>query len=548
MSSMKYRPDIDGLRTLAVIPVLLFHAGVSWFNGGYIGVDIFFVISGFLITSIILWEINKGSFSLVDFYQRRIRRIIPALLLVITVTIPFSLYFLSSADFDKYLVSIVASIFFVSNFTFWRDSGYFDSGADEKPLLHTWSLGVEEQYYLVFPLLMLLLWREKTRFIVVGIILIGILSSFFLSLWAGGISPDAAFYLSPFRVWEILVGALAAIIIDKIGKPSSDSLSFLGLLLLIFSFWIISPATPWPSWYTILPCLGVVLILVFTRESSLVYRLLSLKPMVFIGILSYSLYLWHQPILAFIRADSLKHPSQTALLLGLAASFLLAWLSYRFFEKPLRYGFSQSKASSGLFVMLFLWAFLLSGVSLFYVQKGHSEQSVQINDFSPNKGLSTKCDDPDNWNGDCVRGDGDVLNIVWGDSYAMHLIDGIIASNPDVNLIQMTKSSCAPTLELANRRNTERQNDFEACLKHNHNVIEFIRENQSIVKHVVLASPFLYLSNPNFTVDFRGTEQQGSTDILMAALSSTVEELIALDIAVTIVSPPPEQSLMLDAA
>ncbi|MRJ42529.1 MULTISPECIES: acyltransferase family protein [Idiomarina] len=175
MSSLSYRPDIDGLRTIAVIPVLLFHAGVSWFNGGYIGVDIFFVISGFLIASIILAQIDSGRFSLADFYQRRVRRIIPALLLVITVTIPFSFYFLSPGDFEKYLVSIIASIFFVSNFKFWRDSGYFDSGADEKPLLHTWSLGVEEQYYLVFPLLMLLLWRERTKWLAVSLVIIGAL-------------------------------------------------------------------------------------------------------------------------------------------------------------------------------------------------------------------------------------------------------------------------------------------------------------------------------------------------------------------------------------
>ncbi|MRJ42988.1 MULTISPECIES: acyltransferase family protein [Idiomarina] len=363
------------------------------------------------------------------------------------------------------------------------------------------------------------------------------MSSFFLSLWALGISQDAAFYLTPFRVWEILVGALAAVVVNKFGKPNSDVFSLFGLLLLVFSFWLISPATPWPSVYTLLPCIGVILILLYTRKGSLVYRILSVKPMVFIGILSYSLYLWHQPVLAFIRAQSLKEPTALMLLIGLLVSFALAYISYRFFERPLRFGFSNSKHSRRLFLALFVWAALLSTGSIAYI---YATDTVKNEILAPNKGLSAKCDMPDNWSSDCVYGDvKEDVNIVWGDSYAMHLVDGLLANSPNIQLLQMTKSSCAPTIGLANVRNTERSNDFQSCLDHNESVLGYIESNKERIRNVILASPFLYLANPDFVVQLHGVDQQGSWAAMEQGILETLSRLSALNISVTLVAPPP---------
>jgi len=252
---MKYRKEIDGLRAIAVLPVMFFHAGFNIFSGGFIGVDVFFVISGYLITTIILSDQENGNFSLVNFYERRIRRILPALFLVTLITIPFAWNLLPPDELKDYYQSVAAVSLFSSNILFWLESGYFDTLAELKPLLHTWSLAVEEQYYLVFPLLIVLTWRLGKRYILPMLGLIALLS-LLLAQWGSESNPSAAFYLLPTRFWELMIGSIAAFIMyyprnfDKILNVSLTAkqiLSAIGLILICYAATYFNSRTPFPS-------------------------------------------------------------------------------------------------------------------------------------------------------------------------------------------------------------------------------------------------------------------------------------------------------------
>lgn len=255
---MKYRPEIDGLRSVAVLPVILFHAGLGVFSGGYVGVDVFFVISGYLITTIILGQIVEGRFSLLDFYNRRSRRIMPALFLVMGCTIPAAFLLMLPSQFQDFAQSVAAVGIFSSNILFWLESGYFAAAAELKPLLHTWSLAVEEQYYVLFPLLLLGLWRlgARTALMILGAI-------FAASLIASQIlatrAPGANFYLLPSRAWELLAGSLCAIWIMRRGRSGNALLSTLGLALIVASIFIYDSNTPFPSLYALAPVGGTAL-------------------------------------------------------------------------------------------------------------------------------------------------------------------------------------------------------------------------------------------------------------------------------------------------
>ena len=297
---MKYRAEIDGLRALAVIPVMLFHAGFEIFNGGFVGVDVFFVISGYLITTILIEDIEKNSFSLINFYERRARRILPALLLVMFTCIPFAWMWMLPNQMKEFSQSFVAVSLFVSNIYFWRESGYFAAAAEEKPLLHTWSLAVEEQYYLLFPIFLILTWRfGKNK--VFWMIVVFAAISLILSEWGWRNKANLNFYLAPTRVWELFAGSIAAFIIHKRGVQNNNVLSAFGLGAIIFSIFFYDKSTPFPSIYTLVPVIGVVLLILFADNKTYAAKLLSTKVFVGIGLISYSAYLWHQPLFAFAR-------------------------------------------------------------------------------------------------------------------------------------------------------------------------------------------------------------------------------------------------------
>ena len=332
---MQYRPEIDGLRALAVIPVILFHAGFSWFSGGFVGVDVFFVISGYLITTILMNDIEAGRFSLAHFYERRARRILPALFCVIVVCVPFAWLWLLPGQMKDFSQSLIAVGLFVSNILFWKESGYFDAAAEEKPLLHTWSLAVEEQYYLIFPVFLVLVWRfgrVPTFWVIAFLAALSLL----LSEWGARYAPDANFYLAPTRAWELFAGSLAAFTLRARGKRPHDFLAFLGLAAIIISIFLYDHSTPFPGLYALLPVGGTVLLVLFAHQGTYVARILSFKALVGLGLISYSAYLWHQPLFVFARVRMMDDPSPF-LFLGLSAlSLVLAALSWRFVEQPFR--------------------------------------------------------------------------------------------------------------------------------------------------------------------------------------------------------------------
>ncbi|WP_428031842.1 acyltransferase family protein [Ancylobacter sp.] len=334
---MKYRSEIDGLRAVAVVPVILFHAGFGAFSGGYVGVDVFFVISGYLITMILLAEIEAGTFSIGRFYERRARRILPALFVVMAACVPFALLWMIPDQLRDFGRSVTAVVFFVSNFLFWSEEGsYFAAAAELKPLLHTWSLAVEEQYYLIAPLSLALLWRFGRR-TVFWLVVATAVVSLAATEWGWRFAPRANFYLPQFRIWELLAGSICGFLAASHARPN-NVLSALGLAMIVFAIFAFDAATPFPSLYALVPVGGAALIVMYAHKGTFVARVLSARALVGIGLISYSAYLWHQPLFAFARIRALAEPAP-ALMMGLAALSLgLAYLSWRFVEQPFRRG------------------------------------------------------------------------------------------------------------------------------------------------------------------------------------------------------------------
>jgi peptidoglycan/LPS O-acetylase OafA/YrhL len=332
---MNYRREIDGLRAVAVLPVILFHAGFSVFSGGYVGVDVFFVISGYLITSFLIGELEQGNFSIARFYERRARRILPALFVVMLACLPFAYMWMLPSQLKDFAQSLVAVVFFASNVLFWREDGYFAAAAELKPLLHTWSLAVEEQYYLLFPILLLVLWRFGRQRVFWSVVSIAVLS-LLLSEWGWRNKPSANFYLAPTRAWELLAGSICAFMTVGKAQRSSEVFSALGLAMIVFAIFGYDENTPFPSVYALVPVVGTTLIILFAAEGTWVARLLSLRGFVGIGLISYSAYLWHQPLFAFARLRSLTEPSQALMGVLAAASLLLAWATWFWVEQAFR--------------------------------------------------------------------------------------------------------------------------------------------------------------------------------------------------------------------
>jgi peptidoglycan/LPS O-acetylase OafA/YrhL len=331
-----YRPDIDGLRALAVLAVVLFHYRVPGFGGGYLGVDVFFVISGYLITGLILKETGENRFSLWSFYERRIRRIFPALFAILAVATIVAALLFFPVSFARYGKSLLATAFFASNFEFWHEAGYFDVAADQKPLLHLWSIAVEEQFYLVFPALLLLIGTRSKHRLLVAVAAIFV-ASLACSIWSVHHAPTAGYYLLPSRMWELMLGALLAI--GAVAVPDIRRMpglaSAAGLALIGYAMFRFTHATPFPGAAALVPCIGTALIIA-AGETSPLNRTLSLRPIVFVGLISYSLYLWHWPVYVFARAALFRAPTaaETAGLVTL--SFTLAILSWRYIERPFR--------------------------------------------------------------------------------------------------------------------------------------------------------------------------------------------------------------------
>ncbi len=523
---VNYRPEIDGLRAIAVLGVLIYHAelvlgGHRLMPAGFLGVDIFFVISGFLITRILYTEVIENRFSFLTFYERRARRILPVLFLVMLCSMPFAWWLMLPPAMMDYAGSVITSILYSSNFWFWSSDSYWGQASALKPLLHTWSLSLEEQFYLIAPVVVVLTARRKALFL--GLLgLLFILSFTTAEVWSRTI-PESAFYLLPARAWELLVGSFVAIYsINQVGRLESNLLnarqmrglkeciSGVGLLLILTAMLSFDSGFRHPSIYTVLPVFGTALV-ILASEKTLIGRLLSLRAMIWVGLLSYSIYLWHFPIFALFKVGLIEL-TLGGKLLCLLISVILAFVSYHLIEKPFR----NPKVVGGraLLVSLFVAACGMLGLASWaYISKGLPDR---FDDFDnvlsyldyPYKDsfLSHRCflhpEDLQAKTGfiNCpyssLADDSKSTVFLWGDSNAAHLIPGIRRSFSDTHhLILRTISGCGVFM-------TEVKPTRPGCKDHNAESIDLITTSRPEL--LIIAG----LWKPEFVERLRLTLQQ----------------------------------------
>lgn len=505
----KYRADIDGLRAVAVLSVLAFHAFPAWFKGGFVGVDIFFVISGFLISSIIFENLSQNKFSFFEFYARRVKRIFPALSLVLLSCLIVGWFVLLANEYEQLGSHVAAGAGFVSNFILWGESGYFDSAAELKPLLHLWSLGIEEQFYIVWPLLILIAWHLRLNLLL--IILLAIVCSFFFNIWQIATNPIATFYSPLTRCWELLIGALLAYLtvfsphrLAPIEKYK-NGLSFIGFLLIFSSFSLLNKSSLFPGWWALMPSLGAVLIICAGSHAKLNHLLLSNKVLVAVGLISFPLYLWHWPLLSFAHIIEGEMPSRLVRTGALLTSFLLAYFTYRFVEKPIR---NHQKTDNKLFYLLLLMTLIgclgyigyqKNGFDGFgYRTKDRSEFAKHFENSLPDWKYYQSIKRYENYRQDCDFYDVDAYRaghatqvprikinsscyqkdpnkskylLIWGDSHAQQTYYGLDKNLPsEWKVLIVASSACAPNPFVTEDSSTD------YCQRSNWNALNAIKQ------------------------------------------------------------------------
>ena len=359
LSHPKYRPDIDGLRAIAILSVVIYHAFPKFIKGGFIGVDIFFVISGFLISTIIISSLQRDNFSFIEFYSRRIKRIFPGLIVVLLACLSFGWIVLIADEYKQLGKHVAGGASFISNFLFWQESGYFDNSSETKPLLHLWSLGIEEQFYILWPICLWVGWKLRSNLFVIGVLIA--LISFILNVVKVPVDAIATFYAPQTRFWELLSGAILAYanlhygsgssqlkqqhgrcqwrfisMIDK--SPCKNIQSLLGAALIFTALFLINKERQFPGWWALMPVSGAVLVISAGTQSWFNRVVLSSRVLVWIGLISYPLYLWHWPLLSFAWIIESNDPSRPIRFAAVIVSVVLAWFTYRFIEAPVRFG------------------------------------------------------------------------------------------------------------------------------------------------------------------------------------------------------------------
>jgi len=503
-NSKSYRPDIDGLRALAVLAVLLFHARLGC-PGGFVGVDIFFVISGFLITSLIVKELGEGTFSLISFWERRIRRILPAVVLVALATLAAGWCFFLPKDFELMGKSLVAQAALLSNVFFYRQGlaggGYFANASEAKPLLHTWSLAVEEQFYLLFPLLLILLARYKAITYAKAIAMLAI-GSFLLCVVGSYTHTEATFYLLPARAWELLLGALLSIMRGQFvaGRLLRETSGWLGLGLIGYSIFGYNGDTRFPGIAAVPPCAGAALIILSSEvESSFVGRMLALKPVVFIGLISYSLYLWHWPLLVFPKYLAPIEPGPGTRSALLAASSILAILSWKYVETPFRKRWIlQRRLQIFVFAGVSTFTLLVIGFSVFRSHGFPSRIPAKAIHFAESRNhtaFRSEVSLEQALAGQFMELGSEETNqtisiLIWGDSHAMSLaplIDDLCRQYSQRG-IQATHSATAPVVGYVGRLKcgSVKLGLLEETPAYSSAVLKFIAQKH--VRNVILAA------------------------------------------------------------
>ena len=543
MSTPTYRPDIDGLRAIAVLAVVFYHSGFGIVSGGYVGVDVFFVISGFLITTIIVRELVAGKFSIAGFYERRMRRILPAIVATVSVCLLIGFFLFEPKDFQNLARSSIANNLFLSNVYFYWQTGYFDPNAELKPLLHTWSLSLEEQYYVVTPLLLMMVAKFfKQRFLLFVVPIFAV--SFAANVYGMDTNPSRVFYMLPTRAWELAMGSMLAIaVVPRLtNQLVLQSLAMLGLSLIFFSIVVFDDQTAFPGAYAALPVFGTA-ILIYTGRAgtTLINRALAVRPVVFIGLISYSLYLWHWPVIVFSAYLKGMELDQTEKMFLLLIIFTVSVLSWRFVETPFR----KKKllptrkaifaASMGATVVLIIVA-LTAVVSVLDKEWRHWRSCENVVErISDNQDL-------------CVVGNdsGAPLFLIWGDSHARSLNSSVDASAQRMGRTGYVASSsaCAPLRGIEPVHRPE-------CYEFNETVFSYVIQRPEIDTVVLIARWTILIDGTRYkneegdTFELRDVlaeqgSKQNQENMLDTGLRRTIQSLLDAGKKVFVVGPVPE--------
>lgn len=515
MSLVKYRPDIDGLRALAVMSVLIFHVKPSLLPGGFLGVDIFFVISGYLISLILFREQAEGSFSFAGFYGRRVRRLFPALILVLAASLGIGFFALFADEYERLGKHSAAAIVFILNFRLLGEAGYFDIVSYSKPLLPLWSLSVEEQFYLLWPVLLLATRRfhGSPGWMITACFAL----SFLFGLHLGDISTDKLYYHSLPRFWELLSGVAIAWMHHKNGTnwlPSKlnralarNVLSLVGLVLMVSALLAFNKTLRHPGWATLWPIMGAAIVMV-SGPDALVNRMLSLRPLVWIGLISYPLYLWHWPILSYVRIAESGSPEPWVLWLGAVLSILLAWVTYAFIELPLRRaaGTGRSKRWVTSFLCCAMGVLLVTAAAI-KLSKGFPERST-LNYFKKTEGQMVREAHQD---ASCLTlfagrvapvycrqsNAGEQMLALVGDSHAHVLFTGVseLAAQRGYGTLLLANSGCPPFVGAVMGRTSEER---EQCAESIETIIDMLRKDKRIISVVMVSRGPQYLNGQGF--------------------------------------------------
>jgi peptidoglycan/LPS O-acetylase OafA/YrhL len=567
LSVNDYRPDVDGLRALAVVSVIFFHAGFEVFSGGFVGVDVFFVLSGFLITRLIVKDLEQGSFSLQDFYARRARRILPALVVVLIAGLALVFSLMAPTRQLNYSELMTSVSLFYSNFLLAGSTGYFDGASDEKLLLHTWSLAIEEQYYLVFPLAIQLFWRRlHGRFLPLILLLVAI-TSLELCEFGWRHHQGQNFFQTSGRVWELMIGSLTALLAKSNTETlrvnsmiARQALSATGLLAIVAAILVFDHHTPSPSICILLPTLGTALILLYGTDNTLATRLLSTRVFVWIGLVSYSAYLWHQPLFATSRILSV-HPLTTEGRFGLIAlTFFLAFLTWKLVEQPVRRMSTMGPARTLCAALICILTLVLVSI----VGKQISEGKIGVvpvnvaNAFLPPPGYKV-CFDiegahirTDNWF--CTINPDPPLKpdfVLFGDSHALQLLEAFRAAARHTSRHGLIAgfSGCAPLLGV--HPLTRVDQDSRDCHALNARVFAYVKAHG--IKDVFLVAKWSH-----YTDYWRGTRfinaiglqphekisVENTRKAFEWGFANTVKSYAGLDVRLHVIEQIPQQEYL----
>ena len=581
----KYRPDIDGLRAIAVLAVIAYHVSPNWMKGGFIGVDIFFVISGYLISKIILEDLDKGVFNFFNFYTRRVRRIFPSLIVILSGCFIFGFFYLFENEYKQLGKHIAASAGFISNFILWNEAGYFDNSAETKPLLHLWSLGIEEQFYIFWPLIVWFLYKRKFNILFISLIFLTI-TSFMINVYVVKESTVAAFFSPQTRFWELSCGSLLAYFMlykpSKFGEIGNkfneyfsalffrkdvcvanvrtifNFFSLLGLTLLLYGFWRIDKKVDYPGLSALFPVLGTVLIILAGPLSFLNRGLLSSKLLVKLGLISYPLYLWHWPLLSLARIIEGGELDITARLSIVGLSIFLAWLTYRFIEYPFRFGkFNRNKI---FILLLFMVTIGLLGFAT-YTFQGLGFRSLNEKSYINSIRVPNRAEECFNLpyaykkSGDwfCSLGDRNLppKYFVYGDSHALHLLPAFekIAIESKIGM-KFTGGGACPSLLGIQSMTDKAGIEMYNCMELNERVFSYVKS--AGIKNVVLVNRWtnysFSLSRPlEFHPIARYTDapidKSSAIRDIVWAIDNTVSRYASIGVGVIFVEDNPQQKV-----